>query len=159
MPSAVYALDPLLMGIAPAWALPLAIKRVGLTPDHIDMLGNPRGVQRASTGCHPRITQSRRRIRHPRREDHPQRGAVVAAFTNSAVDARWSTLETFRNTPRTIRDWLRVQTCQLSLLSPAPRERCLGAMVKRSPRTRNQSSAEFSIEQLRWSAVTCLSAG
>jgi acetyl-CoA acetyltransferase family protein len=35
--SAVYALDPLVMGIAPAWALPLALKRAGLTPDQIDV--------------------------------------------------------------------------------------------------------------------------
>src|SRR5215470_8721392 len=33
--SAVYALDPLIMGLAPAWAMPLAIKRAGLTPEQI----------------------------------------------------------------------------------------------------------------------------
>ena len=30
--SAVYGNDPLLMGIAPAWALPLALRRAGLSP-------------------------------------------------------------------------------------------------------------------------------
>jgi 3-oxo-5,6-didehydrosuberyl-CoA/3-oxoadipyl-CoA thiolase len=35
--SAVYALDPLVMGLAPAYALPLAIKRAGLTPEQIDV--------------------------------------------------------------------------------------------------------------------------
>jgi 3-oxo-5,6-didehydrosuberyl-CoA/3-oxoadipyl-CoA thiolase len=35
--SAVYALDPLIMGLAPAWALPLAIKRAGLSPQQIDV--------------------------------------------------------------------------------------------------------------------------
>jgi acetyl-CoA acetyltransferase family protein len=35
--AAVYALDPLVMGIAPAWALPLAIERAGLTPEQIDV--------------------------------------------------------------------------------------------------------------------------
>ena len=35
--SAVYALDPLVMGLAPAWALPLAITRAGLTPEQIDV--------------------------------------------------------------------------------------------------------------------------
>jgi 3-oxo-5,6-didehydrosuberyl-CoA/3-oxoadipyl-CoA thiolase len=35
--SAVYALDPLVMGLAPAWALPLAIKRAGLTAEQIDV--------------------------------------------------------------------------------------------------------------------------
>ena len=35
--SAVYALDPLIMELAPAWALPLAIKRAGLTPQQIDV--------------------------------------------------------------------------------------------------------------------------
>src|SRR5258705_6688409 len=34
--SAVYGIDPLIMGLAPAWALPLAIKRAGLTPERID---------------------------------------------------------------------------------------------------------------------------
>src|SRR6201988_3711292 len=34
--SAVYGIDPLVMGLAPAWALPLAIKRAGLTPERID---------------------------------------------------------------------------------------------------------------------------
>src|ERR1700712_3893362 len=31
--SAVYALDPLVMGLAPAWAIPLALKRAGLKPE------------------------------------------------------------------------------------------------------------------------------
>ncbi len=35
--SAVYALDPLIMGLAPAWAMPLALKRAGLTPDQVDV--------------------------------------------------------------------------------------------------------------------------
>ena len=30
-------IDPLIMGLAPAWAMPLAIKRAGLTPEHIDV--------------------------------------------------------------------------------------------------------------------------
>ena len=35
--SAVYALDPLVMGLAPAWAIPLALKRAGLAPEQIDV--------------------------------------------------------------------------------------------------------------------------
>jgi acetyl-CoA acetyltransferase family protein len=35
--SAVHGIDPLVMGLAPAWALPLAIKRAGLTPEQIDV--------------------------------------------------------------------------------------------------------------------------
>ena len=35
--SAVYGNDPRLMGIAPAWALPLALRRAGLTPEQIDV--------------------------------------------------------------------------------------------------------------------------
>jgi acetyl-CoA acetyltransferase family protein len=35
--SAVYGIDPLYMGLAPAWAIPLAISRAGLTPDQIDV--------------------------------------------------------------------------------------------------------------------------
>ncbi|ORA76987.1 beta-ketoadipyl CoA thiolase [Mycolicibacter kumamotonensis] len=35
--SAVYGIDPLIMGIAPAWAMPAAIRRAGLTPEQIDI--------------------------------------------------------------------------------------------------------------------------
>jgi acetyl-CoA acetyltransferase family protein len=35
--SATYALDPQVMGIAPAWAIPKAIQRAGLTPQDIDI--------------------------------------------------------------------------------------------------------------------------
>jgi acetyl-CoA acetyltransferase len=35
--SGTVANDPLYMGIAPAWAIPLAIKRAGLTPQDIDV--------------------------------------------------------------------------------------------------------------------------
>jgi len=35
--SAVFALDPLIMGSAPAWAIPLVLKRAGLTPDQVDV--------------------------------------------------------------------------------------------------------------------------
>jgi acetyl-CoA acetyltransferase family protein len=35
--SATYALDPQIMGIAPAWAIPKAIQRAGLTPQDIDV--------------------------------------------------------------------------------------------------------------------------
>jgi acetyl-CoA acetyltransferase len=35
--SATYALDPQVMGIAPAWAIPLALRRAGLTPEQIDV--------------------------------------------------------------------------------------------------------------------------
>ena len=33
----VLALDPLIMGLGPAWAMPLALKRAGLTPDQVDV--------------------------------------------------------------------------------------------------------------------------
>ncbi|RDH75652.1 thiolase family protein [Mycolicibacterium moriokaense] len=33
--SAVYALDPQIMGVAPAWAIPLALRRAGLTPEQV----------------------------------------------------------------------------------------------------------------------------
>lgn len=35
--SAVYALDPQIMGIAPAWAMPLALSRAGITPAQVDV--------------------------------------------------------------------------------------------------------------------------
>lgn len=35
--SAVYGIDPLIMGVAPAWAIPAAIHRAGLTPGQIDV--------------------------------------------------------------------------------------------------------------------------
>ena len=35
--SAVYGIDPLIMGLAPAWAIPMAIRRAGLKPEQIDV--------------------------------------------------------------------------------------------------------------------------
>jgi acetyl-CoA acetyltransferase family protein len=35
--SGTYALDPQVMGIAPAWAIPMALKRAGLAPSQIDV--------------------------------------------------------------------------------------------------------------------------
>ncbi len=35
--SAVYGIDPLIMGMAPAYAIPMAIKRAGLTPEQVDV--------------------------------------------------------------------------------------------------------------------------
>ncbi len=35
--SATYALDPQVMGIAPAWAIPKALQRAGLSPDQVDV--------------------------------------------------------------------------------------------------------------------------
>lgn len=35
--SAVYGIDPLIMGLAPAFAIPMALKRAGLTPDQVDV--------------------------------------------------------------------------------------------------------------------------
>ena len=35
--SGTVANDPLIMGVAPAWAIPLALKRAGLTPEEIDI--------------------------------------------------------------------------------------------------------------------------
>ena len=35
--SAVHGIDPLYMGLAPAWAIPLALRRAGLTPEEVDV--------------------------------------------------------------------------------------------------------------------------
>jgi len=35
--SAVYGIDPLVMGLAPAWAIPLALQRAGLAPEQVDV--------------------------------------------------------------------------------------------------------------------------
>jgi 3-oxo-5,6-didehydrosuberyl-CoA/3-oxoadipyl-CoA thiolase len=35
--SAVYGIDPLIMGLAPAYAIPMALNRAGLTPDQVDV--------------------------------------------------------------------------------------------------------------------------
>jgi 3-oxo-5,6-didehydrosuberyl-CoA/3-oxoadipyl-CoA thiolase len=35
--SAVYGIDPLIMGVAPAWAIPAAIRRARLNPEQIDV--------------------------------------------------------------------------------------------------------------------------
>jgi acetyl-CoA acetyltransferase len=63
--SATHALDPQVMGIAPAWAIPKALKRAGLSPEQIDVwevheayaavaLGNCASCPISSTGSKPR---------------------------------------------------------------------------------------------------------
>jgi hypothetical protein len=71
--SAVFGNDPLLMGIAPAWARPLALRRAALTPRTDRRMGNPRGLQRASPRCTTRAAKPTRRIPSSRRQTHPQR--------------------------------------------------------------------------------------
>ena len=52
--SAVYGIDPLIMGLAPAWAIPLAIHRAALTPEQIDV-GNQPGVRCSGAGHAARL--------------------------------------------------------------------------------------------------------
>ena len=71
--SATHALDPQVMGIAPAFAIPKALERAGLAPDQIDVwevheayaVGRRRDPARAAAPA--------RRLRGPRRAPQPQR--------------------------------------------------------------------------------------
>ena len=71
--SATYALDPQIMGIAPAWAIPKAIQRAGLTPAQIDVWEVHEAIRLGGSGGPARAAQPTRRVQGPRREAQPQR--------------------------------------------------------------------------------------
>ena len=71
--SAVYALDPLIMGLAPAWALPLAIKRAGLAPEQIDVWEVHEAFSAPGSRRAPGTSKPARRLHNSRRQAHTQR--------------------------------------------------------------------------------------
>jgi 3-oxo-5,6-didehydrosuberyl-CoA/3-oxoadipyl-CoA thiolase len=92
--SAVYALDPLIMGLAPALALALAlalslaIKRAGLTRSR-STCGKSTRLQRTALGVLRGTSKSARRLHNSRRQAHAQCGAAAIGHPLGATGARY----------------------------------------------------------------------
>ena len=71
--SATYALDPQVMGIAPAFAIPKALLRAGSHAGGDRRLGGPRGVRRGRGRDSARAAEPARRVPGPGREAEPER--------------------------------------------------------------------------------------
>ena len=72
--SAVYGIDPLFMGLAPAWAIPLAIQRAGLTPEQIDVWEVHEAFSAQALGVLRELPNQLDGFVDSRRQADPQRG-------------------------------------------------------------------------------------
>lgn len=87
--SAVYALDPLVMGLAPAWALPLAIKRAGLTPEQIDVWEVHEAFSAQALGVLRELRNQLEGFTIPDHKLTPNGGAVAIGHPFGATGARY----------------------------------------------------------------------
>ncbi|MGV0786011.1 thiolase family protein [Mycolicibacterium sp. XJ2] len=87
--SAVYALDPLVMGLAPAWALPLAIKRAGLTPEQIDVWEVHEAFSAQALGVLRELQNQLDGFTIPDHKLTPNGGAVAIGHPFGATGARY----------------------------------------------------------------------
>lgn len=87
--SAVYALDPLVMGLAPAWALPLAIKRAGLTPGQIDVWEVHEAFSAQALGVLRELRNQLEGFTIPDHKLTPNGGAVAIGHPFGATGARY----------------------------------------------------------------------
>src|SRR6201997_5424637 len=87
--SAVYALDPLIMGLAPAWALPLAIKRAGLTPELIDVWEVHEAFSAQALGVLRELPNQLGGFTIPDEKLSPNGGAVSIGHPFGATGARY----------------------------------------------------------------------
>jgi 3-oxo-5,6-didehydrosuberyl-CoA/3-oxoadipyl-CoA thiolase len=87
--SAVYALDPLIMGLAPAWALPLAIKRAGLTPEQIDVWEVHEAFSAQALGVLRELPKQLGGFAVPDEKLNPNGGAVAIGHPFGASGTRY----------------------------------------------------------------------
>src|ERR1700753_1793974 len=87
--SAVYALDPLIMGLAPAWALPLAIKRAGLSPNQIDVWEVHEAFSAQALGVLRELPNQLGGFTIPDDKLTPNGGAVAIGHPFGATGARY----------------------------------------------------------------------
>ncbi len=87
--SAVYALDPLLMGLGPAWAMPLALKRAGLTPDQIDVWEVHEAFSAQALGVLRELSTQLDGFTIPDDKLTPNGGAVATGHPFGASGARY----------------------------------------------------------------------
>ncbi|KIU16585.1 thiolase family protein [Mycolicibacterium llatzerense] len=87
--SAVYGIDPLFMGLAPAWALPLAIKRAGLTPEQIDVWEVHEAFSAQALGVLRELPNQLDGFVVPDEKLTPNGGAVAIGHPFGATGARY----------------------------------------------------------------------
>ena len=87
--SAVYALDPVIMGLAPAWALPLAIRRAGLAPEQIDVWEVHEAFSAQALGVLRELPNQLGGFTIPDDKLTPNGGAVAIGHPFGATGARY----------------------------------------------------------------------
>ncbi|RMI29026.1 thiolase family protein [Nocardia stercoris] len=87
--SAVYGIDPLYMGLAPAWALPLAIRRAGLTADQIDVWEVHEAFSAQALGVLRELPNQLGGFVIPDEKLTPNGGAVAIGHPFGATGARY----------------------------------------------------------------------
>lgn len=87
--SAVYGIDPLFMGLAPAWALPLAIQRAGLTPEQIDVWEVHEAFSAQALGVLRELPNQLGGFVIPDEKLTPNGGAVAIGHPFGATGARY----------------------------------------------------------------------
>ena len=87
--SAVYGNDPLVMGIAPAWALPLALRHAGLTPQEIDIWEIHEAFSAQALGVLRELPNQLDGFEVPDDKLTPNGGAVAIGHPFGATGARY----------------------------------------------------------------------
>lgn len=87
--SAVYALDPLIMGLGPAWAIPLALKRAGLTPDRVDVWEVHEAFSAQALGVLRELSNQLDGFTIPDDKLNPNGGAVASGHPFGASGTRY----------------------------------------------------------------------
>jgi acetyl-CoA acetyltransferase len=90
--SAVYALDPLIMGLAPAWAIPLALKRAGLTLDRVDVWEVHEAFSAQALGVLRELVNQLDGFTIPDDKLNPNGGAVASGHPFGASGRRGASL-------------------------------------------------------------------
>ena len=87
--SATVGNDPLVMGIAPAWAMPLAIRRAGLTPEQIDLWEVHEAFSAQALGVLRELPKQLDGFEVPDEKLNPNGGAVAIGHPFGASGARY----------------------------------------------------------------------
>jgi acetyl-CoA acetyltransferase family protein len=87
--SATYALDPQVMGIAPAFAIPKALARAGLTPEQIDVWEVHEAFSAQALGVLRELTVQLDGFRVPDERLNPNGGAVAIGHPFGSSGTRY----------------------------------------------------------------------
>jgi acetyl-CoA acetyltransferase family protein len=88
--SAVVGIDPLVMGLAPAWAIPAAIKRAGLAPEDIDVWEVHEAFSAQALGVLRELPNQLGGFTIPDDRLTPNGGAVAIGHPFGATGARYA---------------------------------------------------------------------